>query len=125
MKMQEKTEKTLVDEIIENARKDRLRLEAVAGGLMHGFGKFGDSTEGDPLDPEVSAAFAEEIAQIADSLTKVNQQLVELVKIDAKALAKSDSGKPATKDGKISKKEAEDIYDELAGSTDTGEQEFN
>lgn len=114
--MPEKTERTLVDEIIENARRDRKRLEAVADGLTHGFGRLGDSVEenGEALDPEVSAAFAEEIAQVSDSLTKVNQQLVELVKIDAKATAKHEDNKPATKDGKITRKEAEDIYDELA-----------
>lgn len=123
--MPEKTERTLVDEIIENARKDRKRLESVANGLTHGFGRFGDTSneEGEPLDPEVSAAFAEEIAKIADSLTKVNQQLVELVKIDAKATAKHEDNKPVTKDGKITKKEAEDIYDELAD--DLSNQEMN
>ena len=115
--MPEKTEKTLVDEIIENARSDRRRLEAVANGLTQGFKRLGDSTEteGEGLDPEVSAAFAEEIAKVSDSLTKCNQQLVELVKIDAKKSATSEDNKPATKDGKITKKEAEDIYDELSG----------
>jgi hypothetical protein len=114
--MPEKTEKTLVDEIVENARRDRKRLEAVADGLTHGFGRLGDTVEedGEPLDPEVSAAFAEEISKVADSLTKVNQQLVELVKIDARVASKSEDNKPAAKDGKITKKEAEDIYDELA-----------
>lgn len=115
--MAEKTEKTLVDEIIENARKDRKRLEAVADGLTQGFGRFGDSVqeEGEPLDPEVSAAFAEEIAKVADSLTKVNQQLVELVKIDAKASRAAEDNKPVSKGGKISKGEAEAIFDELSG----------
>lgn len=114
--MPEKTEKTLVDEIIENARKDRRRLEAVADGLTHGFDQLGANTGDDEeaLDPEVSAAFAEEIAKIADSLTKVNQQLVELVKIDVKASAKAEENKPVVKGGKISKRDAEDILDELA-----------
>ncbi len=106
-------EKTLVDEIIENARRDRKRLEAVANGLTQGFGRLGDTADEneETLDPEVSAAFAEEIAKVSDSLTKVNQQLVELVKIDAKKSAEIEK-KPGS--GKISRKEADAIYDELS-----------
>jgi hypothetical protein len=99
--------KTLVDEVIENARRDRKRLEAVADGLTHGFDSKDDSEE---LDPEVSAAFAEEIAKISDSLTKVNQQLVELIKVDAKKNPPADAAKPE----KLSKQDKEDLYDELS-----------
>jgi hypothetical protein len=106
-------EKTLVEEIIENARSDRKRLEAVANGLTHGFGQLGDSEgDGEALDPEVSAAFAEEIAKVTDSLSKINQQLVELVKIDIKKMPVDDKPKP---DGSLSKNEKESIYDELSG----------
>jgi len=105
-------QKTLVDEIIENARADRKRLEAVANGLTHGFGQLGDSEgDGEALDPEVSAAFAEEIAKVTDSLSKINQQLVELVKIDVK---RTPVDQKPTADGSLSKKEKESIYDELS-----------
>ena len=110
------TEKTLVDEIIENARRDRRRLESVAEGLTNGFKQMGETDPGEePLDPDVSAAFAEEIAKISDSLTKVNQQLVELVKIDAKKTLDASANQPAAKGGKVTKREAEEIFDELQG----------
>lgn len=125
--MTEKTEKTLVDEIIENARNDRKRLEAVANGLTRGFDRFGDTAEeeGQPTDPEVAAAFAEEIAKISDSLTRVNQQLVELVKVDAKRSAVDPNNKPVSKGTPISRKDAEEIYDELASPGDKKDQELN
>ena len=125
--MTEKTEKTLVDEIIENARNDRKRLEAVADGLTRGFDRTGDIAEDEnqALDPEVSAAFAEEIAKVSDSLTRVNQQLVELVKIDAKKSAVDPNNKPVTKGNPISKKDAEDIYDELSSPVDQKDRELN
>lgn len=106
-----KTEKNLVDEIIENARRDRKRLEAVADGLTHGFGQLGDNTneDGGALDPEVSAAFAEEIAKVTDSLSKINQQLVELVKIDVKK-----ESQVAVKDPKkMTAAEKDQLYEEL------------
>ena len=108
--MSEMTKKTLVDEILENARRDRKRLESIADGLTHGFGQLGDSTfqEGEPADPEVSAAFAEEIAKISDSLCKINQQLVELVKIDAK----KEEMKPKDP-AKMTTAEKEAIYEEM------------
>lgn len=123
----EKTEKTLVDEIIENARNDRRRLEAVADGLTRGFDRTGDIAEDEnqALDPEVSAAFAEEIAKVSDSLTRVNQQLVELVKIDARKSSVDPNNKPVTKGNPITKKDAEDIYDELSGPDQQKDRELN
>lgn len=105
------SKQSLTEEIIENARNDRKRLEAVAEGLTHGFGQFQDnsSEDGGGLDPEVSAAFAEEIAKVTDSLSKINQQLVELVKIDAK----KEADKPTKDPAKMSKDEKEALYEEL------------
>lgn len=75
-------------EIISNARRDRKRLEAVADGLLEGSRASADpdSPEGE-INTEVAAAFAEEIAKISDSLTRTNQQLVELLKADRKSAA--------------------------------------
>jgi uncharacterized protein YoxC len=88
--------------------------------LTLGFGRLGENVEnnGDTLDPEVSAAFAEEIAKVTDSLSKVNQQLVELVKIDAKKTLEMEK-KPS---GAAKNKAMDEIYDELASSD---EKEFN
>lgn len=102
------TKEALTDEIITNARRDRKRLEAVADGLVNGFAKV--PVEGDDqneFDPEVAAAFAEEIAKIGDSLTKVNQQLVELVKIEHKNVP------PVVDVSKLSTKDVKDVYDQI------------
>lgn len=114
--MSELNKKTLIEEVIENARRDRKRLEAVADGLTNGFGQLGDNVtgEGEPLDPEVSAAFAEEIAKVSDSLSKIQQQLVEIVKIDAKR----ELEKPQRDPSKLSQLEKEELYEELQGSED-------
>ena len=58
---------SLIEEIISNTRRDRVRLEACADGLTQGFGRMSatEDEEGNPLDPEVAAAFAEEIARIS------------------------------------------------------------
>ena len=107
--------KSLVDEIIENARRDRQRLEAVADGLVHGLGQLGDGlqAEGESIDADTSAAFAEEIAKVSDSLSKIQQQLVEIVKIDAK----KEIEKATVNPGKMSQKEKDDIYDEMQSDT--------
>jgi len=102
------TKEVLTEEIIKNARRDRKRLEAVADGLVNGFAKIPDEgADQSEFDPEVAAAFAEEIAKIGDSLTKVNQQLVELVKIEHKNV-------PAPLDiSKLGKSDVEDVYNEI------------
>jgi hypothetical protein len=103
------TKETLTEEIISNARRDRKRLEAVADGLVNGFAKVPDETSGEEVefDPEIAAAFAEEIAKIGDSLTKVNQQLVELVKIEQK------NAPPAENPVKLGAKDVESVYDSI------------
>jgi hypothetical protein len=102
------TKENLTEEIISNARRDRKRLEAVADGLVQGFARVPSPEEqGDPneFDPEIAAAFAEEIAKIGDSLTRVNQQLVELVKIETKRFVPAPS--------KLGKEDVEEVYDEI------------
>lgn len=103
------TKEILTEEIIANARRDRKRLEAVADGLVNGFAKVPDENE-EPVefDPEIAAAFAEEIAKIGDSLTKVNQQLVELVKIEHKNAPPADD-----KPSKLGAKDVESVYDSI------------
>lgn len=102
------TREDLIEEIIANARRDRKRLEAVADGLVNNFAKVPtpDQAE-DPaeFDPEIAAAFAEEIAHVGDSLTRVNQQLVELVKTETKA-------KKAAP-GRLSPEEVESAYEAI------------
>jgi len=111
--MSDPKSKSLVDEIIANARSDRKRLEAVANGLTHGFGEFTDNAnEEGGMDPEVSAAFAEEISKVSDSLSKINSQLIELVKLEFKGAATDPkTGEPP----KMTKAEKEELYEELAG----------
>lgn len=100
------TREILIEEIISNARRDRKRLEAAADGLANGM-KQGDpeDPESGSYDPDVAAAFAEELSRLGDSLTRVNQQLVELVKADRK--------KSAEEPTKLGKAEVEEVYDEI------------
>jgi hypothetical protein len=81
------TRETLIEEIIFNARRDRKRLEAVADGLVGGFVqvKRPDEDPTEEFDPEVAAAFAEEISKIGDSLSKITHELVELVKLSRRS----------------------------------------
>lgn len=104
------TKENLTEEIIANARRDRKRLEAVADGLVNGFAKVPDETSDEEVefDPEIAAAFAEEIAKIGDSLTKVNQQLVELVKIEHKNAPPIDAN-PV----KLGAKDVNDVYEQI------------
>lgn len=103
------TKETLTEEIIKNARRDRKRLEAVADGLVNGFAKVPEEGEDQSeFDPEIAAAFAEEIAKIGDSLTKVNQQLVELVKIETK-----NAPPPDNNPVKLGKQDVDDVYESI------------
>jgi hypothetical protein len=98
----------LIAEILRNARRDRVRLETVADGLVNGFSlvpKPGEQSEQD-FDPEVAAAFAEEISKIGDSLSKINHELVELVKLDRKS-------QPDDGPKKLGPDQVEDAYDEI------------
>lgn len=97
----------LIDEIIANARRDRARLEAVADGLVNGFADIPLGGEADDkFDPEIAAAFAEEISKIGDSLSKINHELVELVKLDSK---KDRPGSPV----KLDEQAVEEAYDAI------------
>lgn len=77
----------LVEEIIRNARKDRQRLEAVADGLLEGSKTFLSADDEGEINTEVAAAFAEEVSKVSDSLTRINHELVEIVKADRKSAA--------------------------------------
>lgn len=101
----------LIDEIINNARRDRKRLEAVADGLANGFARVPTSGEDeidDHFDSEVAAAFAEEISKISDSLSKVNQQLVEIVKSERKNSVPDDASPK-----KLTPDQIDGVYDEI------------
>ena len=107
------TRESLTEEIIQNARRDRKRLEAVADSLTHRYDELKASEElaaaDDQLDPEVAAAFAEEIAKLSDSLTRVNQQLVELVKVETRRAPPEDENKPK----KLSDAQKEDVFNAI------------
>ncbi len=104
------TREILTEEIIANARRDRKRLEAVANSLTTRYdeikAEMGKREEESPLIPEVSAAFAEDIARLSDSLTRVNQQLVELVKIEHRR-------SPPEEQEKLGQGDVERVYDEI------------
>ncbi len=98
----------LTEEIIANARRDRKRLELVADSLYRKYDQIKlemEEQEG-KLDPEVAAAFAEEIAKLSDSLTRVNQQLVELLKVEARRA-------PPVEPEKLGKEDVERVYNEI------------
>lgn len=119
--MAKTTRENLIEEIISNTRRDRTRLEACADGLTQGFGRMNTATddEGSPLDPEVAAAFAEEIARISEALTNSNKQLVELVKMEAKAAP------PAEDPTQLSKKDLEDVYESIRPQEKGADTEIN
>lgn len=72
-------EKSILDEITENVRRDRERLELVAEDLVK---VLRDSeTERDPLS---TIGLAENLAKLSDSLTRSNGLLVELAKMKSK-----------------------------------------
>lgn len=100
----------LTDMIVADARRDRKRLETVADGLATGFkslangGEDGESEDG--LDSDVVTAYAEEIAAISDSLSKITHELVELVKLEKK-------GERDIPAGKLNPQELEDAFNEI------------
>ena len=97
----------MTEEIISNARRDRARLEAAADGLTHGFSKTATMDEDEPLDPDVAAAFAEELTGLSEALTNVNKSLVELVKLEVK-------NAPVAEDpSKLSKEQIDDVFEEI------------
>lgn len=90
----------LIKEIIENARRDRARLEDVSSALLSSI------TVAGVEDPLAKAAMAEQLARVTDSLSKTNQQLVELVKIHAKQ-------DPAGKAKAMAESDKESLFDEI------------
>lgn len=95
----------LLNEIIANSRRDRKRLEAAMDGLLNLSTKFSQEEEVDQeVNTEVAAAFAEQIAKLGDSLTRVNHELVEIVKADKKSATPSDRLNPS---------DVADVYDEI------------
>lgn len=102
--------------MIANARRDRARLEKVADALL----TVSDDTEEAPAVGEekianaaASAAVSEELSKVTDSLTKINQQLVELVKHERKQRQNDEDKKMDTSD-------KEDVYQRLEGERKTG-----
>lgn len=101
--------KELYEEVIENARRDRARLEKVADALL----TVSADTEEAPAEGEekianaaASAAVSEELSKVTDSLTKINQGLIELVKYQRKTQAQEDEKRMETTD-------KEDVYARL------------
>jgi hypothetical protein len=93
--------KTLVEEILENARKDRIRIENLLEKMLK------VSSVPGVEDDLAQVAVAEQVADLTDSLTKMNQQLVELVKVQSK------NKEEEPKEGTLSKKEREAAFDEI------------
>jgi hypothetical protein len=91
----DETFEELLDEIKENARRDRKRLEKVCDNLMDAGGD------------------AEEISMISDSLTKSNAQLLELAKLKAKAF--SDNNEEET----FSQDEQELLFNDISKSKES------
>lgn len=78
---------SLVDEIQENVRRDRQRLEKLQDRILSSLEQepHPDDGEGDEeLAPHALAAIAEGVARIADSLSRSNSQLVEIAKLQAR-----------------------------------------
>lgn len=99
----------LIDEVIQNARRDRARLEKVADALV----VISEDTEEAPAEGEekianaaASAAVSEDLSRITDSLTKITHELVELVK-HQRRMAQDDDEKS------LDNKDKDDVYDRL------------
>lgn len=102
----------LQKEIIDNARADRARLVDVADGLvkMMGKAKQGNDDQDTRIDPEVAMALSDQLSSVTDSLTKVNQQLVELVRIDTRRILTPQEL------AKFNSKDKDSVYAELEGN---------
>lgn len=99
----------LIQEIVKNSRDDRQRLVSCADGLRKFAERGGTQHEGDVevMDPDIALALSEQLANISDSLTKINQQMIMLVQIDSKK--KSSSDEPV----RLTNSEKEEVYAEL------------
>jgi hypothetical protein len=97
----------LIEEIVENARRDRKRLETTLQGLTTGFKSFNENPEEEEqLNTAVAAAYAEIIAKVGEVLTRVNHELVELVKADKSITP--------TGPGKLNAADVRDVYEEIS-----------
>lgn len=90
----------LFAEVLENARKDRAKLEKVRDNLTNMDPDQVAIVEESPL---AMLGVAENVVKIHDVLVKVNGQLVELAKIAAKMEGPAEGQVP----------DSDDIYDEL------------
>lgn len=106
MSQDQKVSKTdeLLQEILDNARSDREKLQDAYDSLMSAV------SEADPLQ---QAAIIEPVVMVADALTKNNSQLIELAKIRVKKDLLSSSNS-----NDLSDVEVNDVLDEI-------EKEFN
>ena len=96
----------LQSEIVKNAREDRQRLVQIADGLKSLAEKKTDEGSGE-LDPEVAMMLSDQLSKVSDSLVKINQQLVELVRIDTRKI-------PSPQDiAKFNNKERDHLFDDL------------
>lgn len=80
------TKEALINEALENSRKDRKKLEGVRDQII-------DLGNDASLlaEPTGIIAIAEHVSKLADVLTKMNAQLVEMSKIAAKSDAEDQS----------------------------------
>jgi hypothetical protein len=99
-----------VEEVITNARRDRIRLEKVADALLTVSADDQVRSEGEQMIAQAaaSAAVSEELSKVTDSLTKINQQLVELIK-HQRRMSDSDESK------KLADGEKDEVYNRLEG----------
>lgn len=97
----------LIEEIVDNARRDRKRLETTLQGLTTGFKSFTENPdEAEQLNTEVAAAYAEIIAKVGEVLTRVNHELVELIKADKNV--------QKVGPGKLDPSDVQDVYEEIS-----------
>lgn len=95
------TTEQLFQEILDNARRDRKTIETVQNDLIKAVRSV--QVEEDGL---TMMAIAEQLAKLADSLTRTNAQLVEISKVQAKNSPPSDDHK----------ENSDSIYDEIQQS---------
>lgn len=108
------TTEQLFQEILDNARRDRKTLEEVRDGLVKAAKTAAAQVAED--GGLTMMAIAEQVAKLADSLTRSNAQLVEISKVKAK------EGPPPEDDAKDS---VDSIYDEISQSQSGSDEKAN
>lgn len=93
----------IIKEAIENARRDRKRLEEISDLMLK------VAQVGEDIDPLAKAAMGEQMAKITDSLTRSNSQLVELAKLGVKQKVLEGKEEGDTE------ADREDMFDEIEG----------